>query len=110
MKNSTKVVTWFQVSCNEHSWLGPTDYSQYYKRLTMSRNGELPIGEEVYGIPQCIEHIAEYYGRQDEYTANRQKDVLAIELVTKTIEQIDFTPIDPIINERGKKITVAETD
>lgn len=97
------------VRVNNYSWLSPSGYSKWYPRHTQFLDSELSA-DEVYGLEQCIEHIAEYFGKQDEYTEQRSKDVLSIERTIRIIDDIPYTPINPINITTPKILTINETD
>lgn len=108
MKNSKKRIH-FQVAVNGNSWLSNDGLIEYTERYNMAVRGEISFNE-VYGYDQCIQHIAQYYGKQDEYTEKRQKDVLTIEKVTTITETLEYNPIPPIPNAKRIIKTIAETD
>lgn len=94
--NNTKCSERFEVSVGLHSTLCAEGYTQFYDRLRKKDKGELPEGEEVYGLQQAIEHVAEYYGTDDEYKESRQKEKLTIVKVITVVVDVPFVPIEPI--------------
>lgn len=96
-------------SGGRNGYLGRDGYSGYHKRITMAINNEISH-DQVYGYRECIQHIAEYLGKQDEYTESRQKETLIIQKITTITEQVKYIPIDPIINSSVKIKTISETD
>ena len=108
MENTTMKIS-FLVKVNNHSWLSPSGYSKWYQRHTEFLEGKLNQ-DDVYGYEQCIEHIAEYFGKQDEYKSSRNKDILNIERTIHIIDELDYTPIQPINLFKPKVYTIGETD
>ena len=64
-------------------------WSGYYKRLSLRDNGQLPVGEEVYGLPQAREHVAELRATKGEYKDYWSTVPLAIQRVTTTTEDVE---------------------
>lgn len=99
MKLTSRISTHYRVAINGNSWLAESDYSQYYKRLNLREAGKIQ-SHEVYGPDQAAEHVEEYFNKIDQYTYDRQKDVLTIEEVitivtpVKTVERPKFKDSD----------------
>ncbi len=56
----TKTTTYYRVSNSDfNSWFCQSGYSKYYERLTLSHEGKLANGEQVYGYEQALDHIKE---------------------------------------------------
>ena len=94
-----KTTTFYQVRVNDDYILSKNGYGRYSDRLRMYFDGFLDY-EEIYGLEQCIEHIAEYLGMVDEHEQKRQADIIKIEKVVSTVETIDYIPLPPIHNIR----------
>lgn len=104
-----KTTIFYQVLVDNDFVLPKEGYGKYKDRLRLHFDGFIPY-KEVYGLDQCIEHVAEYYGRVDEYQQQRQKEILTIEKVTCIVEKVDYTPIPPIENSKREGVSIRIRD
>lgn len=87
IKDNNKIITsvYYQVQISLSVTLSCSDYSKYQQRFNLAMKGELPEGELVYGYKQAVEHVKEYYAKEDNYTKNRTKETLKIiKIITLT--------------------------
>lgn len=106
-----KTITNYQITVNGSYSLSKDSYSKYSDRYELYLTDYLSY-EEVYGLEQCIEHIAEYLGRRNVCQKQRQTERLVIEKVITNIEEIDYDPIPPIPNiiKNGRVTIISNED
>lgn len=80
------------VGKDRQSTLRGDGWTGYYKRLSLSLDGQLPEGEAVYGLAQCREHVAEIRETKGEYRKYWTTVPLAIVKVTVAREDVDAQP------------------